>query len=393
MSCCNKTYETNINNTPVVLTEITTGCYISRFKTEKTKVGKRVKKSSQPCCDNIDITKFKRVFEWIDGECLNGVLTYDTIRYTSKEQTEIITIPDNIKPQELVNLLADYRLTLQRAVELVNTRVTNTSRDCKEEYCNTEIIRPISIICPVGETSNISQITVPACQFTSIISVQDANNQAEVYIDQIKNDFIANNLTCTPNTRYCNEEVSGSILKSNCPAGTLPQLVPVTILANTLCNYSTQETANLAAQNLLNSQLQTEALTSDPVVYCIPDIIDFPNNKVSWYAQYGPNSDSPGTTIIIEQGTNIFSTNSTVLNQFAVGQILRLKYINQFGQIVTRTGTITTVNNVGIFIKDLLLTDILSLQQQTTISPLLIKNLFTNAVYSSGSDANILLPI
>lgn len=392
MSCCNKTYETKINNTPVVFTESTPGCYISRFKTDKTAVKKRRVKSTKPCCDNIDLTKFKRNFEWVDGICTDGVLTYDTIRYSSKEELELIVVEDNITAQELVNQLSDYNLSLQKAVELISTRVTNSSEDCKEVFCNEEITRVVSVLCPPGTTGGSATITVPECQFTSIISVQDANNQAQLYIEEIKDDFIANNLTCTALDRFCNEEVSGSFLKPNCPINTIPQEVPLTIPANTLCNYVTQETANLAAQNLLDSQLESNAIDSDPTVYCLQNLIEFPSVVVAWYVFYEPDPDQPGGIRIREQGTSIVLPTISDTQYFSVGNILQLKYINRDGAVVIKSKAISSISANQLFLQDLLLDDILAIQQASTLAALLIKNLIDNSIYLAGLNSSSLLP-
>lgn len=392
MSCCNNnTYETIINNTPVVLEEVSTGCYVSRFQSPKTKVGVRKKRLSSSCCEQIDLSKISRNFEWYDGVCSNGIITYDTIQITTRSEQIEIDVALNITPQELVNLLSDYSLTLKRAVELINTRVSTEDLNCEAEYCNEELSVPVTPICPPGTTATAGTITIPACQFTSNISIADANQQALIYIEQIKQDFISNNITCTEVDRFCNDEVSGTFLKPNCPPNTTPQLVTTTIEAGSLCGYVSQDVANIAATNSLNSQLESNAIAASQTIYCTVELPSYHVLVSTYYVRENGTVLETGTTFSFIDPFPIAST-------FFVGDLVTIKYNTQPstgpGINLTKSGIVTEVLGVTFSIKDLLLDEIITGGTTIRLNLGLIKVAATNQIIDIGlQDSSILLPI
>lgn len=266
MSCCNNSKYISSINPSITLEKDKSSCYVSRFTTPKTKIGKRVSKKEKTCCTEIDLDKIKRRYSWSAGDCIDGVLTYNEISINSKEKSYSVQIPLDISIQGILRLVPN--MTTKEASDLLEARVVVNTEGCLTEYCNEEITEIVKANCPVGYTSNSETIVIQECQFKSTLSVEDANLQAQIYINNIKADFIENNINCSEIPTYCNEFVTGSIPKPNCYTKT-PLLVFSSISAGTLCGYYTQESANQAAEISLASKLQIEALNADPEIYCL----------------------------------------------------------------------------------------------------------------------------
>jgi YD repeat-containing protein len=74
--------------------------------------------------------------------------------------------------QAVVDMMAQYEL------DTYGQSYANTNGSCLQVFCNTVQSQQFTRHCPFGYTGTTVTYTVPACKYTSLISVQDANDKA-----------------------------------------------------------------------------------------------------------------------------------------------------------------------------------------------------------------------
>lgn len=277
-------------------------CFESRFtpklvyKIKKTNKAKSDFGASpaEDCCDEIDLDNITRTGVWEDGECLivndlkTGYKTFNTLRVSSKEKTDTFTIPTNITPYALATLT---RLSLKESIALIGTR-TIKSNDCRNEFCNDAVSKNVTKNCPIGSTSTVVTFTIPECQVISNVSKAEANRLAQILLDSRSTSYAECNAQCIENTAYCNDELSETQIKPNCPIGKQGMPVTYTVEAGKYCSARSKAKANEIAQAFLDRTIDRYVLLADDCLYC-KDYDNVCNTALSEVV----TKDCSGTTI------------------------------------------------------------------------------------------------
>jgi len=250
-------------------------CFESRFsnkqnlyKIRKVKIG--ASKDKKECCEEIDLSSINLKGEWIDGECLvennlqTGYKRRDIIKVTSKETSNEYTIPLDATPYLISSTT---KLSLKESIELLNNRIIK-SDDCRNEFCNDELTVTLTRDCPPGSSSTSVEYTIPECTIISNISKEHANMLAQLQLAANSRIYAICNAECVPNTKYCNDEISETRIKQNCPIGKVGLEVTYTVEAGRFCSLISKDKANEQAQYYLDRNIDRYILTSDPCLYC-----------------------------------------------------------------------------------------------------------------------------
>lgn len=114
--------------------------------------------------------------------------------------------------------------------------------------------------CPAGQTGSTETYTVPAGEYTSIVSQAAADAKAQNDVDLNKQAYANSVGTCTPTASFGNDAKTQYFTKNDCGGGLFGSSVPYTVNANTYY-ASTKAAANALRDANINANGQTNANT------------------------------------------------------------------------------------------------------------------------------------
>lgn len=249
-------------------------CYESKYSNNilyKVRKNKITDNKNEECCQEIDLENINRVAEWKDGLCLQGedglntgYKRRDVLIVSSKEESKEYVIPVETTPYYISSLT---KLTLKESIDLLEKRSVK-STDCKNEFCNDEVSKEVVKDCPPGFTGTTVTYTIPECTIISNISKEHANTLAELQLQIQSNSYAQCNGECLPIEKFCNDELSETRIKTNCPIGQIGLPVTYTVPEGEFCSARSKENANQVAQAFLERNIDRFVLTSDECLYC-----------------------------------------------------------------------------------------------------------------------------